>query len=100
MTPLREAFLRELALRGMAERTKESYVGAIRQLAEHYRRPPDKLSDRLSDNTTETCNVYNMLGLTRHVFGWNQSCGIGRSIQQKQTSTANRSIINFHELIE
>lgn len=45
MTPLREAFLRELALRGMAERTQESYVGAIRQLAEHYHRPPDKLSD-------------------------------------------------------
>lgn len=32
--------------------------------------PPDKLNDRLSDDTTETCNVYNMLKLTRHVFGW------------------------------
>jgi site-specific recombinase XerD len=46
MTPLREAFLRELALRGMAERTQESYVGAIRLMAEHYHRPPDKLSDQ------------------------------------------------------
>ncbi|MCX8155914.1 MAG: glycoside hydrolase family 127 protein [Verrucomicrobiae bacterium] len=32
--------------------------------------PPDKLNDRLSPATTETCNVYNMLKLTRHVFGW------------------------------
>lgn len=31
---------------------------------------PDKLNDRLSDDTTETCNVYNMLKLTTHVFGW------------------------------
>ena len=31
---------------------------------------PDKLNDRLSTMTTETCNVYNMLKLTEHVFGW------------------------------
>lgn len=31
---------------------------------------PDKLNDRLSEDTTETCNVYNMLKLTRHIFGW------------------------------
>lgn len=31
---------------------------------------PDMLNDRLSDNTCETCNTYNMLKLTRHLFGW------------------------------
>lgn len=31
---------------------------------------PDKLRDRLGPNTTETCNVYNMLKLTRHLFLW------------------------------
>lgn len=31
---------------------------------------PDKLNDRLSDNTCETCNTYNMLKLTRHLFSW------------------------------
>lgn len=31
----------------------------------------DKLNDRLSDNTTETCNTYNMLKLTRHLFACN-----------------------------
>lgn len=31
---------------------------------------PDKLNDRLSDNTCETCNSYNMLKLTRHINAW------------------------------
>ncbi len=31
---------------------------------------PDKLNDRLSDNTCESCNSYNMLKLTRHMFAW------------------------------
>jgi hypothetical protein len=31
---------------------------------------PDKLNDRLSDNTCETCNTHNMLKLTRHMFCW------------------------------
>ncbi|MBI4660300.1 MAG: glycoside hydrolase family 127 protein [Verrucomicrobia bacterium] len=38
--------------------------------------PPDKLNDRLSAATTETCNVYNMLKLTRHVFGWNPDAAV------------------------
>jgi len=29
---------------------------------------PDKLNDYLTDNTMETCNTYNMLKLTRHLF--------------------------------
>lgn len=31
---------------------------------------PDQLRNRLSDGTTETCNVYNMLKLSRHLFSW------------------------------
>ena len=31
---------------------------------------PDKLSEHISPNTTETCNTYNMLKLTRHLFTW------------------------------
>jgi DUF1680 family protein len=30
----------------------------------------DKLNDRLTDNTCETCNTYNMLKLTMHLFCW------------------------------
>jgi hypothetical protein len=32
---------------------------------------PDQLRNRLSDETTETCNVYNMLKLCKHLFEWN-----------------------------
>ena len=35
-----------------------------------YMGPADKLSDSLSSNTCETCNTYNMLKLTRHLFTW------------------------------
>jgi site-specific recombinase XerD len=33
-----------LRLRGLSEKTQESYVRAVRQLAEHYARPPDQIS--------------------------------------------------------
>ena len=32
--------------------------------------PPDTLRNRLSSGTTETCNVYNMLKLSHHLFTW------------------------------
>jgi uncharacterized protein len=38
-----------------------------------YLSEPDKLNDRLTDNTTETCNTYNMLKLTRELFAVNPS---------------------------
>ncbi|MGQ8334952.1 beta-L-arabinofuranosidase domain-containing protein [Sunxiuqinia sp. A32] len=31
---------------------------------------PDQISGHLSHSTTETCNTYNMLKLTRHLFCW------------------------------
>lgn len=31
---------------------------------------PDQLNDRLSAFTSETCNTYNMLKLTNHLFSW------------------------------
>lgn len=46
-----------------------SYVTGGHCDHEHFGEP-DRLNDRLTDDTTETCNVYNMLRLTRHVFGW------------------------------
>jgi hypothetical protein len=35
--------------------------------------PADKLRNRLGEGTTESCNVYNMLKLTEHLFEWNAS---------------------------
>jgi uncharacterized protein len=49
-----------------------SYVTGGNSDGEHFG-PPDKLNDRLTQNTTETCNTYNMLKLTRHLFEWHAS---------------------------
>ncbi|TWT82774.1 Non-reducing end beta-L-arabinofuranosidase [Planctomycetes bacterium CA13] len=49
-----------------------SYVTGGHCDHEHFG-PPDELNNRLSPWTTETCNVYNMLKLSMHVFGWNPS---------------------------
>jgi DUF1680 family protein len=38
--------------------------------------PPDQLARRLSDGTTETCNIYNMLKLSRHLFLWEASAEV------------------------
>jgi DUF1680 family protein len=35
--------------------------------------PADKLRNRLGEGTTESCNVYNMLKLTEHLFEWEGS---------------------------
>ncbi len=37
---------------------------------------PGKLSERLSDNTCETCNTYNMLKLTRQIFSWSPTSAL------------------------
>jgi len=42
-----------------------------------YLGPEDKLNDRLSDNTAETCVSYNMLKLTRHLFSWHPTAKLG-----------------------
>jgi len=38
-----------------------------------YLSEPDKLNDKLTENTTETCNTYNMLKLTQQLFTLNPS---------------------------
>lgn len=45
MTTLREKMIEDLQLRGMSERTQDSYVRAVRQLAEYHGRSPDQLED-------------------------------------------------------
>lgn len=49
-----------------------SYVTGGHGNSEYFGQP-DQLRNRLSRDTTETCNVYNMLKLTRHIFSWNVS---------------------------
>lgn len=44
-TPLRQKFIEDLQLHGLSSRTQEMYVSAVRQLAEHYRKSPDQISE-------------------------------------------------------
>jgi len=48
---------------------ERSYVIGGDSDGEHFS-PKEKLSTALGPNTTETCNTYNMLKLTRHLFCW------------------------------
>lgn len=45
MTELRKRMIECLQLRGMSERTQEMYVRAVRQLAQHYHKSPDLITE-------------------------------------------------------
>lgn len=45
MTPLRQKMVEDMQLRGLSERTQQSYVAAVSQLAQYYGKSPDRLSD-------------------------------------------------------
>jgi integrase/recombinase XerD len=45
MTRLRQRMLEDMQLRGLSARTQGSYITAVRQVAEHYHRSPDQLTE-------------------------------------------------------
>jgi site-specific recombinase XerD len=45
MTPLRQRMIEDMQLRGFSARTQECYAAAVAQLAKHYHRSPDQLSE-------------------------------------------------------
>ena len=45
MTPLRRRMIEDLQLRGLSERTQEMYVRAVRQLAEHDHKSPERITE-------------------------------------------------------
>lgn len=45
MTPLRQRMIEDMQLRGLSERTQETYVWAVRQLAEHYGKSPARITE-------------------------------------------------------
>ena len=45
MTPLRARMIEDMTLAGLAPRTQESYLQAVRRLVKHYRRPADQISE-------------------------------------------------------
>lgn len=46
MTRLRKRMQEDLQLHGYAERTQEMYLRAVRQLAEHYHKSPDRITEQ------------------------------------------------------
>jgi DUF1680 family protein len=49
---------------------RHSFVTGSNSFGEHFARPGVE-AGQLSPTTAETCNTYNMLKLTRHLFEWN-----------------------------
>jgi integrase/recombinase XerD len=45
-TSLRQRMQQDLQLAGLSERTQEAYLRAVRQLADHFHTPPDRLSEQ------------------------------------------------------
>src|ERR1700683_5251820 len=45
MTPLRLRMIEDMKSAGLAPRTQTVYIDAVRRLAAHYRRSPDRLSE-------------------------------------------------------
>ena len=45
MTALRERMIEDMQLRGLSEITKKTYVRTVRQLAEHYQKSPDQITE-------------------------------------------------------
>ncbi len=45
MTALRRRMLEDLQLRGLAPKTQQCYLEAVKHLAQHYRRAPDQISE-------------------------------------------------------
>ena len=45
MTPLRQRMTEDLQLRGLAAKTQDAYLRAVRQLAEHYHKSPDLITE-------------------------------------------------------
>lgn len=62
-----------------------SYANGGHGESEHFF-PPEKFPGHLTPNTCETCNTYNMLKLTRHLFAWEP--------QARQMDFVERAMIN------
>ena len=73
MTPLRERMIEDLQLRGYSTSTQKLYVSSVRQLCEHFNKPPSKI-------TEENLREYFLYG--KNVKKWSRStstvalCGI------------------------
>ncbi len=81
-TPLRQKMIEDMQLRGLADRTQESYLLAVRQLARHYQKSPDQINeeelreyflflknDRHASRSTCTINLCGIKFFFQHTLG-------------------------------
>ena len=54
MTPLRKRMIEDMQLKGLAERTQESYAAAVQGLAKYYNKSPAEMSESEPDATVES----------------------------------------------
>jgi len=45
MTPLRQKMMDDMQLRGLSGRTRDSYIRVVSQLAMHYGKSPERISE-------------------------------------------------------
>jgi len=68
MTPLRRRMLEDMQLRGLAERTQDSYLSVVQQLATHYGKSPDLITeDELRQYFLFLCNEKHLAANTTNV---------------------------------
>lgn len=48
MTRLRQRMIEDMQLRGLSGRTQDIYIRAVKQLAKHYEKSPDQVTDQQS----------------------------------------------------
>jgi site-specific recombinase XerD len=66
MTVLRQKMIEDLQLRGLSEKTQQSYVRVVRQLAEHYGKSPDKIGEE--ELRQYFLYLKNIQGVTRSTY--------------------------------
>ena len=66
MTILKERMIEDLRLRGLSANTQRAYISAVRQLARHYGKPPDRISE--SELRQYFLYLKNELGLSASSF--------------------------------
>jgi integrase/recombinase XerD len=68
MTPLRQRMLEDMQLRGLAARTQEAYLSAVQQLAIHYGKSPELITeDELRQYFLFLCNEKRLAPNTTNV---------------------------------
>ena len=91
MTELRRQMLQAMTVRGLARRTQESYVSAVRRLAKHYRRPPDQL-------TTEEVQSYLAHMIEVEKLSWS-TCAIAANAFRFETASGDDAM-QMHVYVE